>query len=167
MGKKKKFSHRMQVDAVAKDPSRNVTCEFSCAMCNKECIDVTVAKDAEKCQKLFHFTCVGITGNENFLKESNDIDYICSQCNTQLNAKLMTISTLHSSPHPEISSSTITWRGRARGRGHQKSISEPSSSSSPCTTEINYPSNGASQRVTRSGRTVRTPATLQTLHVMK
>ena len=140
----------MQVDAVAKDPSRNFTCEFPCAICNKECIDVTVAKDAtleedsilcEKCQKWFHFICVGITGNENFLKEGNDMDYICSQCDTQLNAKLMTMSTPHSSPQPEISSSTITGRGRARGRGCPKSISQPSSSSSPCTSEINNPSN--------------------------
>ena len=66
--------------------------EFPCAICNKECIGVTVAKDAtleedsilcEKCHKWFHFICVGIAGNENFLKEGNDIDYICSQCDTQ------------------------------------------------------------------------------------
>ena len=105
--KRKNFSHRMQVDAAAKDPSKNVTCEFPCAKCNKECTDVNVAKDAtpeedsilcEKCNKWFHFICVGINGNENFLKEGNYIDYISSQCNTQLNAKLMTMSTLHSPP---------------------------------------------------------------------
>ena len=69
----------------------------------------------------------------------------------------MTMSTAHTSPQSEISSSTIT----VRGRGCPKSISQPSSRSSPSTSEINNPTNGTSQRVTRSGRTVKTPATLQ------
>ena len=39
-------SHRSQVNAIVKGPSKQVSCKFPCAICKKECIDVSVAKDA-------------------------------------------------------------------------------------------------------------------------
>ena len=68
---KEKYSHRSQVDAIYKDPTKDVSCKFPCVICKKECIDVSIAKDAmpeensifcESCNKWFHFICIGIMG---------------------------------------------------------------------------------------------------------
>ena len=174
MAKKKKYSHRSQVDGIHKDASKHISCEFPCAICQKECIDVTIAKDAmpeensilcESCNKWFHFVCIGITGNEDFLKAGNDIDYICRLCDTQLNETLMTID--HTNTEQSLSS-THTGRGRGKGKGKGRGMrcvpperqSSFSSNSTSTSIRSENENSGMPQRVTRSGRTVKKPAKL-------
>ena len=111
----------------------------------------------ESCNKWFHFICIGITGKENFLKEGNDIDYICSLCDPQLNQTLMTI-------HETNTDQSVRYRGRGRGRRHLSTQMQSSSISNSTSTSVasqNETANsGTSQKVTRSGRTVKKPAKL-------
>lgn len=61
--------------------------EYPCGTCGKECIDESVAlafEDqsvlCEKCEKWFHFVCVGLTGKESFLKKKSTAAYFCKSC---------------------------------------------------------------------------------------
>ena len=100
----------------------------------------------ESCNKWFHFICIGITGNENFLKEGNDIDYISSLCDPQLNQTLMTINETNTDDRHLPT--------------QMQSSSTSNSTSTSVASENGTANSGTSQRVTRFGRTVKKPAKL-------
>ena len=89
--------HHQIISGMKLKVQRDSAPKYLCGNCLKECIDVESVKDpqfedfsvcCDKCDKLFHYICLNLTGNEPELQEGSTVPFFCANCqSTGLNPK--------------------------------------------------------------------------------
>ena len=67
---------------------------FPCGKCQKECVDIEAMRNpkkedisvlCDKCEKWYHYICVGLSGKEVELQEGSNLEYYCPDCKSPEN----------------------------------------------------------------------------------